>query len=469
MNVIYSTHTSPTYMPPLAISNQQIVIGPKYQNHAEGGLIKSINVLPGRYDLAAIVSSIPEAQRPELSLVLVDSYQNCVPENLRAVPGRKLLLVADTHHGGNPLQTIMAYARQEPFDRIVVTHDPHHLHWFAEADIAPAKYIPNVNCQMFAHGFNEDREPAIAFVGQAGQLHPRRRYMLDAIKRAGFPLTVRQAPAPAAASLYGSTQITFNCSLNGDLNMRVFEVLAAGGFLVTDRLSPQAGLEKLFRRGKEYVDYETVDDLLGQLEYYLARPQECIEIAKAGQATYFRAHQPKQRVLDLLDFAFDTSVGVTCEYDPRALRPGEDFGRNLRERLAFYELFQQLSLKAEQIVVCLDGALGARVMADLVDLPRLKIQVWPRVNHSSRLKESLRDLGVLQQIDFPDTFPVKCDIQFMDLRTVMRLRDPTSLRAQLLAVMMSGQSIGKLTRWLASQGYFRIGDTHGLFERARQA
>jgi hypothetical protein len=453
-------------MPPLAVSDRQIIIGPKYQDRANGALVESINVATGRYDLAAIVSSIPEAQRPELSLVLADSYQNCIPENLSAVPGRKVLLVADTHHGEKPLQTIMNYARQEPFDRIVVLHDPHHLHWFAEANIAPAKYIPNVNCQMFTREFTDNREPAIVFVGQIGQLHPRRRYMLEAIRRAGLPLVVRQAVAPVAASLYGSTQITFNCSLNGDLNMRVFEVLAAGGFLVTDRLSPQAGLERLFRRGEEYVDYETADDLLRKLQYYLARPQECIEIAKAGHAAYLRAHQPAQRIRDLLDFAFDAQTGESRQYDDRATQARAGFAENLQERMAFYELFQRLSLKAELIVVGVDAALGARVIADLVDLPRLKIQIWPSANPSSHLKESLKDLCVLEQVVFPDAKPVKCDIQFMDLLTLSR--DSLSPRPQLLAVMMGGRSNDNLTRRLASRGYFRISENPCLFDRTRQ-
>jgi hypothetical protein len=81
---------------------------------------------------------------------------------------------------------------------------------------------------------------------------------------------------------------------------------------------------------------------------------------------------------------------------------GDDGGKELQERIYFYELFQQPSLRAEQIVIAVDAALGARAIADLVDLPRLKIQLWPTIKHLSRLKDSLRSLGVLQQIDFPD-------------------------------------------------------------------
>src|SRR5215813_2505825 len=135
-NVLYSTHTLPNSMPPLAVSGRQIIVGRGYPTRIEGR-VKSLNITRGRYDLARVVFSLPADQRPELTLVLADAFENCLPENLAAVPGQKVLLVADTHHGERPLQKMLAYARQEPFDRIVVIHDPHHLHWFTEAAIAP--------------------------------------------------------------------------------------------------------------------------------------------------------------------------------------------------------------------------------------------------------------------------------------------------------------------------------------------
>ena len=129
--ILYSTHTSPNYIPPLVISERQIVVGPNHPTSS--GRIPSLKIPHGRYDMAGLISLLPSDQRPELIVVLADSYEQCVPVNLAAVPGRKMLLVADTHHGKNPLQKMLAYARQEPFDQIVLIHDPHHLHWFTEA------------------------------------------------------------------------------------------------------------------------------------------------------------------------------------------------------------------------------------------------------------------------------------------------------------------------------------------------
>ena len=466
MNVLYSTHTSPDYMPPLIISERQIIVGLSYPNSSEGGLVRSINVMRGRYDLAALLSSLPDTQMPDLTVVLADAYQDCVPENLAAVPGRKVLLVADTHHGQNPLQKMLAYARQEPFDRIIVTHDPHHLHWLAEANIAPTKYIPNINCAHFPQPFVENRNPAIVFVGNAEQWHPRRRYLLQAIQKAGLPLVVRQAPAPTAAAMYGSFQIAFNCSLNGDLNMRVFEVMAAGGFLVTDRLSPQSNLESMFSRGRDYVDYETLDELLGVLRYYLAHPRACLKIAKAGQDAYLKAHTPQQRVRDLLEFALEDSMTSTSNHDRRAQPEIVGFGENLNERAQIYECFQELSLKNEMIVVVADAAVGARAISDLVDLPRLKVQVRRFADGSSHVNGSLDELTAPKQVEYVEGRFSRCDIQLMDARTILSLHDASCLSAQWVAVMSAGSSMDRPTEWLASHGFSKVREAPWLFRKS---
>jgi hypothetical protein len=464
MNVLYSTHTSLNYMPPLTVSSRQITVGPNYHRHIEAGTVRSLHVAPGRYDLATLVASLPAGQKPELTIVLADAYQTCVPVSLAAVPGRKLLLVADTHHGVAPLQKMLAYARQEPFDRIVVTHDPHHLHWFTEADIAPTTYIPNVNCANFSQPLVERRQPAIIFVGQTGQWHHRRRHLLEAIQNAGLPLIVRQAPAPMAATMYNATQITFNCSLNGDLNMRIFEVMAAGGFLVTDRLSPQSGLETLFHRGKQYVDYDGVDDLLHLLRHYLAHPGECLRIARAGQKAYLQRHQPAQRARDLIDFGLGNSAR-SCKYDPRTSPKGEGFGENLLERIHLYELLQHVSLQNEQVFVLVDPALGARIISDLVDLPRLRIQLIEQAERHTPIRELLKELGVLRQIDLVKTRPSRCDIQLMHADTLSGLRDASSVYAQRLLVIAEGHPLDGQTAWLASHGFSKVAETPHSFQR----
>jgi Glycosyl transferases group 1 len=461
INVLYSTHNSPSYISPLIVSERQIILGPHYPLRVERGRVRSVKTPKGRYDLMTLVSSLPADQRPELILVLIDSFQECLPEDLTSVPGRKLLLVADTHHGEAPLQKCLAYARQEPFDRIVVMHDPHHLHWFEEAQIAPTKYIPNLNVRYFPQPFNEHRQPQIIFVGQAGPLHPRRSHLLQAIRDAGLPLVVRQSSAEIAATMYNSMQIAFNCSLNGDLNMRAFEVMAAGGFLMTDRLSPQSGLEVLVRPGEHYVDYENQNDLLAKLRYYLSHEIKCLKIAGAGQHAYLKDHHPARRVRDLLSFAFD-DIAAPPARDLRAVAGGDGFGQNLEERVCLYELFQKLSCQFEQLVVVADAALGARSISDLVDLPRLKIKVATFGESPSRIRQSLSRLGVIDQIEFLEGKPASCDVLLIDAGTMVSLRDMQGFRTQLLTVVTAGNAM-KSVAWLASAGFSKCGENFWVF------
>jgi protein O-GlcNAc transferase len=462
-NVLYSTHTAPSYIPPLLISERQIIIGPNYPDASAGGRVKSIRVAPGRYDLGALIPSLPKDQKPDLTVVLIDSFQHCVPENLAAVPGRKLLLVADTHHGETPLQKCLAYARQQPFDRIALIHDPHHLHWFAEAKIVPTTYIPNANVAYFPQSFNEHRQPQIVFVGQAGQFHLRRSRLLQIVQNAGLPLIVQQTSASSAAAMYASTQITFNCSLNGDLNMRVFEAIAAGGFLITDRLSPQSGLENLFQRDEHYVDYENEHDLLAKLRHYLARPYECLKIARAGQQVYLKNHRPAQRVRDLLAFAFGAE-GVSPARDQRALAKNDGFGHNLDDRVRLYEICQNISLRKERALVVVDAALGGRVIADLVDLPRLKICVATDATPSSAVRDSLNQLGTLDQIEFIEGEAGACDVMVMDARTMASWRNVRDVRAQMVLVMATGTVTDSQAQSLAANRLWRLGEKLWVFQ-----
>jgi spore maturation protein CgeB len=62
-------------------------------------------------------------------------------------------------------------------------------------------------------------------------------------------------------------------------NMRSYESLACGAFTLSQR-SPE--LLELFREGEEVVCYETIDELRGQVAYWLPRDAERSRIAQAG-------------------------------------------------------------------------------------------------------------------------------------------------------------------------------------------
>ncbi len=104
-----------------------------------------------------------------------------------------------------------------------------------------------------------------------------------------------------------SGKIIFNYSASGDLNMRIFEAMAVGRMLLTDRRAVRNGLLDLFEEGKELVTYTNEDDLLEKAAYYLAHDEERERIAAAGRAAVLQHHTYAHRIDRILEV-----VGPAC-------------------------------------------------------------------------------------------------------------------------------------------------------------
>ena len=81
------------------------------------------------------------------------------------------------------------------------------------------------------------------------------------------------------------------------VNMRLFEATGMGTVLITDG---KDGLDQLFDVGQEVVSYETVDDLVEKVRYYLSHEDERALIAQAGQQRTLREHTYADRMRDLV-------------------------------------------------------------------------------------------------------------------------------------------------------------------------
>jgi len=79
--------------------------------------------------------------------------------------------------------------------------------------------------------------------------------------------------------------------------IRVFDVLACGGFLIAEH---SAELASLFAIGKELESYHTLDELEQKVEYYLAHPDEARAIAARGLEAVRTRHTVQHRVRTLL-------------------------------------------------------------------------------------------------------------------------------------------------------------------------
>lgn len=107
--------------------------------------------------------------------------------------------------------------------------------------------------------------------------------------RAGLPL------------LYNASEININLTDKqsiSSLPIRVFDIMACGGFLISDY---REDLPRLFTAGKEVVCVSGPDDMRKAVEYYLARPEERRAIAEAGRARVLAEHTFRKRIAHILE------------------------------------------------------------------------------------------------------------------------------------------------------------------------
>ncbi len=103
-------------------------------------------------------------------------------------------------------------------------------------------------------------------------------------------------------NFYPLSAINFNCTskqMKGAVNQRVFDVPAAGAFLLTDW---REQLGEMFEPGREVVCYhspEEAEDLAG---YYLNHPEAREKIALAARARVLRDHTYDQRLRRLVEY-----------------------------------------------------------------------------------------------------------------------------------------------------------------------
>lgn len=84
----------------------------------------------------------------------------------------------------------------------------------------------------------------------------------------------------------------------GGLNMRTFEIPAAGGFEITDYVP---GIEKQFEIGSEMIVYRSPEDFRELVDYYLDHPEERSAIVKRGRERVLRDHTYEQRMKSMLE------------------------------------------------------------------------------------------------------------------------------------------------------------------------
>ncbi|MGE3376467.1 MAG: glycosyltransferase [Vicinamibacteria bacterium] len=242
----------------------------------------------------ASAAELCEAGGGGFDLLLCVEGENYFPARLADAPCPTALWAIDNHlHARDSDGWHLELARA--FEHVFVAQRDH-LPLFWERGVA-ARWLP-LACDPAVHGRKDvEQDLDVVFVGHVRPFHRRRRRLLDRLA-ARFRVHEAQGVFRAPqAELFSRAKVVFNCSLAGDLNMRVFEGLAAGRLLLTDRIGN--GLEQLFADGEHLVLYEddTLEDLVAR---YLEDEPGREAIAARGARLALTHHTYRRRTDSIL-------------------------------------------------------------------------------------------------------------------------------------------------------------------------
>ncbi len=128
----------------------------------------------------------------------------------------------------------------------------------------------------------------------------------------GWSLDPRFKASARGSAAYGdeickivnAAKINLNMHAATNNHPRIFDTIAAGGFLLT-RLTAEdeepGGIGELFELGKEIEVFRTKEELREKIEFYLKHDDQRMEIARRGQERLLREHTVKHRMQWVLD------------------------------------------------------------------------------------------------------------------------------------------------------------------------
>ncbi|MDE7044179.1 MAG: glycosyltransferase, partial [Acetatifactor sp.] len=105
-----------------------------------------------------------------------------------------------------------------------------------------------------------------------------------------------------APYVFKKAKINLNISLRSILSgipLRAFDIMGAGGFLLTNY---QEDFLDLFVPGEDFVFYESKTDLMDKIDYYLKHEAERAQIAENGLRRISTDHTYEQRVAEILSY-----------------------------------------------------------------------------------------------------------------------------------------------------------------------
>jgi len=192
----------------------------------------------------------------------------------------------------------LVFVAQREFVPAMRAMGARHVTWL------PLAADPEVHCPVEAEADHD-----LVFVGTANAVAHRERAAL--LERLAAEFTCHRecgAYGEDYRRAFARGRLAFNRSAMEDLNMRVFEALAMGRCLLTDRQAARNGLLDCFEDGKHLITYDGEADLLTKARRYLSDEAARAAIGAAGRAEVLAHHTYDHRVRAIFDTVAEHAI-----------------------------------------------------------------------------------------------------------------------------------------------------------------
>jgi len=191
-------------------------------------------------------------------------------------------------------------ARAPEFDVVFVAQKDY-VKQYRESGCDRVEWLPLAFDPMIHRKMNLEKRRRITFVGNPWRGTERGK-LLEGLE-AAVGLEVHRAYLHDMVRLYNQSKVVFNRSLKGDVNMRVFEALGCGAFLLTDQR--ENGMGDLFIDRQHLATYGSLEEAVDLARYYLEQDLERERIALEGHRHARAHHTYFHRAADVLRACLD--------------------------------------------------------------------------------------------------------------------------------------------------------------------
>lgn len=209
-------------------------------------------------------------------------------------------IVGDTHHGNNPITGLAEWLIKSNIRTIALKQTLKHAIIFENIGFHVIRlpyYAHEVSLiKPRAHYFER-----MVFVGSMGSLHTKRTYYLKALKSRGLPIDICSLPRKRTFSAYNAYACAFNMPLNGDINYRIWETMAAGSVCLTESIPRNIEVDTLAKASESILTYSNLDDCCSKLETILKNPSLRMKIANNAYRIMLKAKQESKNLTILVD------------------------------------------------------------------------------------------------------------------------------------------------------------------------